>query len=75
MYIYIVYDYMNMEKTMVSHILCHFALVMGEGNVGRGAEEKGGTKEKGQKGEINSLVHILFKLSIVIVSKTSAYYL
>lgn len=66
---------MNMETTMVSHILGHFALVMGEGDVGRGAEKRRETKEKRQKGEINSLVHILFRLSIVIVSKTSAYYL
>lgn len=43
---------MNMEKTMVSHILGHFALVMGEGDVGRGAEErKGEQRKRGRRGK------------------------
>lgn len=52
MYICIVYDYMNMEKTMVSHILGHFALDMGEGDVGRGAEKrKGEQRKRGRRGK------------------------
>lgn len=52
MYVCIVHDYTNMEKTMVSHILGHFALVMGEGDVGRGAEErKGEQRKRGRRGK------------------------
>lgn len=41
MHICTVYDYMNMEVTIVSYVLWSFALVTGEGNVGKGVERKG----------------------------------